>query len=298
MAIGYIKSFVCQELILPRLPVLFEGLAGCLPFLLANFIVITYNSLMFLISFINELGRITLFALRLIKGIFLPPYRWRLIFQEMEFAGNKSFVVVVMAGTFAGMVVALGSYVGFVKLGAEEWLGSTVCLAVVTQLAPILTGFMVAAKVGAAYTAEIGTMKVTEQIDALEVMAVDPIHYLAVPKFVACIIMLPVLAIFCDVSGVLMGYVAAVKILGVNAGAYMDNTIQVVEFSDILRGILRALTFGFLIPIIACYKGFSAKGGAKGVGRAVTETVVISLISILIDNYIFTAIFNYLIFWQ
>ncbi len=228
----------------------------------------------------------------------MPPYRWRVIFQEMEFAGNKSFVVVCIAGAFAGMVVALGSYVGFVKLGAEEWLGSTVCLAVVAQLAPVLTGFMVAAKVGAAYTAEIGTMRVTEQIDALEVMAVDPIHYLVVPRFIACVIMVPILTIFCDASGVFMGYIASTKILSVNAGSYMENTIQVVEFYDILRGILRAVTFGFLIPVVACYKGFSTKGGAKGVGQAVTETVVISLIAILIDNYIFTVVFNYLIFWD
>lgn len=250
------------------------------------------------IRFINELGDITLFFLRSVISVFTPPFRARLVLQEMEFVGIKSFVVVCMAGTFAGMVVALGSYVGFVKLGAEEWLGSTVALAVVTQLAPMLTGFMVTAKVGAAYAAELGTMRVTDQIDALEVMAIDPLHYLVVPRFIACIVMLPVLTVFCDAAGVLMGYVASTKILGVNAGSYIENTIQVVEFSDILRGILRAATFGFLIPVIACYKGFYARGGAKGVGNAVTETVVISFISILIDNYVFTTIFNYLIFWS
>ena len=249
-------------------------------------------------TFIIELGKVTIFFIKALKAIFTPPFRWKLIFQELEFVGIKSFTVICVVGMFTGMVVALGSYTGFVKLGAEEWLGSTVALAVVAQLSPVLTGIMVAAKVGAAYAAEIGTMRVTEQIDALELMAIDPIHYLVGRRLLACIIMLPILTIFCDVSGVFMGYIASVKMLGVNAGSYMANTVQTVDFSDILRGILRAMTFGFLIPVIACYKGFYAQGGAAGVGNAVTETVVICLIVILIDNYIFTTIFNYLIFWS
>ena len=251
-----------------------------------------------LIEFINELGNFTFFFFKIIRNVFSSPFRWRLLLQEMEFVGIQSFFIILVTGAFAGMVVALGSYVGFRKLGAVDWLGSTVAMAVVAQLAPVLTGFMVTAKVGAAYAAELGTMRVTEQIDALEVMAIDPIHYLVVPKFLACIVMLPVLTIFCDASGVLMGYVASTKILGVNPGSYIENTIQVVEFSDILRGLLRAMTFGFLIPAIACYKGFYAEKGAKGVGNAVTKTVVISMVTILIDNYVFTTIFNYLVFWE
>lgn len=248
-------------------------------------------------NFINELGSITIFFGKSLGYLFTPPFRGRLIFKHMEFAGIKSFFAILITGIFIGMVVALGSYVGFIKFGAEEWLGSTVALAVVAQLAPVMTGFMVSAKVGAAYAAELGTMRVTEQIDALEVMAINPIHYLVAPRFLACIVMVPVLTIFCDVSGVLAGYLASTKLLGVDPGGYMSNTVEVVEFSDILRGLLRSVTFGFLIPIIACYKGFYTKGGAEGVGRAVTETVVISIIVILIDNYVFTCIFNYLVFW-
>ena len=248
-------------------------------------------------DFIDGLGAASIFFAKSLRYLFTPPFRPRLILKQMEFAGIKSLFAVLVTGIFVGMVVALGSYTGFVKFGAEEWLGSTVALAVVAQLAPVLTAFMVSAKVGAAYAAELGTMRVTEQIDALEVMAINPIHYLVAPRFLACIIMLPVLTIFCDVSGILAGYITSTKILGIDPGAYMSNTIDVVEFSDILRGLLRSVTFGFLIPIIACYKGFYTKGGAEGVGRAVTETVVISLIVILIDNYIFTCIFNYLVFW-
>ena len=248
-------------------------------------------------NFITELGSITIFFAKSISYLFTPPFRTSLIFKQMEFAGIKSFFAVIITGIFIGMVVALGSYVGFMKFGAEEWLGSTVALAVVAQLAPVITAFVVSAKVGAAYAAELGTMRVTEQIDALEVMAINPIQYLVTSRFLACIVMMPILTIFCDVSGVLAGYLASTKILGINPGAYMSNTIEVVDFSDILRGILRSVTFGFLIPIIACYKGFYTKGGAEGVGRAVTETVVICIIIVLIDNYVFTCIFNYLIFW-
>ncbi len=248
-------------------------------------------------NFITELGSITIFFAKSISYLFTPPFRASLIFKQMEFAGIKSFFAVIITGIFIGMVVALGSYVGFMKFGAEEWLGSTVALAVVAQLAPVITAFVVSAKVGAAYAAELGTMRVTEQIDALEVMAINPIQYLVTSRFLACIVMMPILTIFCDVSGVLAGYLASTKILGINPGAYMSNTIEVVDFSDILRGILRSVTFGFLIPIIACYKGFYTKGGAEGVGRAVTETVVICIIIVLIDNYVFTCIFNYLIFW-
>jgi phospholipid/cholesterol/gamma-HCH transport system permease protein len=246
--------------------------------------------------FIIELGNMTIFFFKSLKYIFLPPFRWKLIFQEFEFVGIKSSSVVCVSGAFIGMVVALGSYVGFEQLGAEAWLGPTVALAVVTQLAPVITGFMVAAKVGAAYAAEIGSMRVTEQIDALEVMAVDPIHYLVTRRLLACIIMVPLLTIFCDGVGVLMGYLASTKMLGVDAGSYMENTVNIVEFSDVFEGILRAMTFGFLSPTISCYKGFYAQGGAQGVGDAVTKTVVISMIVILIDNYIFTTIFSFLIF--
>ncbi|HDD35755.1 MAG TPA: ABC transporter permease [Candidatus Desulfofervidus auxilii] len=250
-----------------------------------------------LIQFIEKLGNFTFFFFKTIRNVFSPPFRWKLFLEEMEFVGIQSFFVIMVTGTFVGMVVALGSYVGFRKLGAVDWLGPTVTVAVVAQLSPVLTGFMVTAKVGAAYAAELGTMRVTEQIDALEVMAIDPVHYLVVPKFLACIAMLPILTIFCDASGVFMGYIASTKILGVNAGSYIANTIEAVEFSDILRGILRAMTFGFLVPSIACFEGFYAGGGAKGVGNAVTKTVVISMVAILIDNYVFTTIFNYLVFW-
>ncbi len=247
--------------------------------------------------FVDELGFISLFFARTIKYVFDSPFRLYILFKQMEFAGIKSLSATVVSGIFMGMVVALGSYVGFAKFGAEEWLGSTVALAVCGQLAPVITAFVVSAKVGAAYAAEIGAMRITEQIDALEVMAINPINYLVVPRFLACLVMVPALTIFCDVSGVLAGYLISTKVLGIDPGVYMFNTVSVVDFSDILRGILRSITFGVLIPIISCYKGFYAQGGAEGVGRAVTETVVICIIVVLIDNYIFTCIFNYLVFW-
>jgi phospholipid/cholesterol/gamma-HCH transport system permease protein len=241
---------------------------------------------MFFIYFINDLGNFTLFFFRILKSLFMPPYRWRLIFQEMEFAGNKSFVVVCMAGTFAGMVVALGSYVGFVKLGAEEWLGSTVCLAVVTQLAPILTGFMVAAKVGAAYTAEIGTMRVTEQIDALEVMALNPYRYLIVPNFIAGVLSFPLLAGVFDVVGIYGGYLVGVKLLGVSAGTFFGEMHYFIDMTEILHGIYKSLCFGLIVMWVCCYRGFNAGYGAEGVSKATTQAVVTSSVLVLVFDYL------------
>jgi len=207
----------------------------------------------------------------------------------MEFVGIKSILVIVLTGIFAGMVVALGSYTGFKRFGGESLLGATVALAMARELGPVMTALMVTARAGSAMAAELGTMRVTEQIDALATMAVNPIQYLIVPRVLAGIFMVPVLTIVCASIGILGGYFVSVGLLGLNPGIYMANTVEYMEFLDIVKGLSKGFFFGFILSLISCYKGFYARGGAEGVGKATTEAVVFSSVAILIGNYILTS---------
>ena len=242
------------------------------------------------LRFVGEAGRIIILFVQTLGWIFRPPLQGREILKQMEEVGVRSFPVVVITSAFTGMVLALQSFIGFKRFGAETMVGTVVALSMTRELGPVLTGLMVSGRVGSAMAAELGTMRVTEQIDALYTLATNPIKYLIVPRFLAAMIMLPILVIFADVIGILGGYLVSVLILGTNPTLYIRRTWNFLEFGDLYSGLLKAICFGMILATISCYQGFSTQGGAEGVGRATTQAVVLSSLTILISNYIITAI--------
>jgi len=236
------------------------------------------------------MGRIVLLFISVLGWMFRPPLRLRLIFKQMEFVGVRSIFVVVLTGMFTGMVMALQGYHGFRMFSAEGMVGATVALGMTRELGPVLTSLMVTARAGSAMAAEIGTMKVTEQVDALYVMAANPIQYLIVPRVIAGVIMVPFLTIISDFVGIVGGYFVGVGLLNINAGIFMKNITKMVELSDIFNGLVKAACFGLILSLVGCYKGFRTTGGAEGVGRATTEAVVLASITILISDYFLTAL--------
>jgi phospholipid/cholesterol/gamma-HCH transport system permease protein len=208
----------------------------------------------------------------------------------MEFVGVKSIFVVVLTGTFTGMVMALQAYHGFRLFSAEGMVGSTVALGMTRELGPVLTSLMVTARAGSAMAAELGTMRVTEQIDALSVMAANPVKHLIVPRVIAGILMLPLLTAVADFVGILGGYFVGVGLLNINEGIFIKNITKLVDLNDIFNGLIKAAFFGFILSLVGCYKGFNTRGGAEGVGRATTEAVVLASVSILISDYFLTAV--------
>jgi len=239
---------------------------------------------------IEEMGKIFILFLSVLMWMVRPPLKLRLIFKQMEFVGVKSIFVVVLTGTFTGMVMALQGYYGFRMFNAESLVGSTVALGMTRELGPVLTALMVTARAGSAMAAELGTMRVTEQIDALSVMAVNPVKHLIVPRVIAGVIMLPALTIVSDFMGILGGYFVGVPILNINEGAFVKNITKMVDLNDIYNGLIKAAFFGLILSLVGCYKGFNTTGGAEGVGKATTEAVVLASISILISDYFLTAI--------
>ncbi|MBI3609138.1 MAG: ABC transporter permease [Nitrospirae bacterium] len=240
-------------------------------------------------KFIEEIGRICLLFLQALKWSLRPPLGFRNILKQMEEIGVRSVPVVLITAVSTGMVLALQSHTGFKRFNAESLVGTVVALSLTRELGPVLTGLIVAGRAGAAMAAELGTMRVTEQIDALSTMATNPIKYLIVPRLLAGMLMLPILTIFSDAIGIAGGYFVAVKVLDVNPVVYMRRTTDFLEFDDIFGGLLKALVFGIIIATVSCYKGFNTEGGAEGVGKATTGAVVLSSMLILISDYFLTA---------
>lgn len=249
-----------------------------------------FNPLLYVIGFIKELGSVGGMFLETIRQAFRRPLKLKYILKQMEFIGVNSTAIVVITGVFTGMVLALQSYHGFRKFGGEGLVGATVALSMTRELGPVLTSLMVTGRAGSAMAAELGTMRVTEQIDALTVMALNPVKYLVVPRVVASLIMLPVLTIIADFVGIIGGYIVGVKLLGINEGAFINKIIKHLDLDDIYNGLIKAACFGIIFSIISCYKGFYTKGGAEGVGRSTTEAVVISSVSILVSDYVLTSL--------
>ncbi|MGD1276481.1 MAG: ABC transporter permease [Tepidisphaeraceae bacterium] len=219
--------------------------------------------------------------------------RWkqlRLLLPQMYEVGVRSVPVIAVTGAFIGMVMAVETYSQFKAIGQEERLGSVIILSVVKQIGPVLASVMLAGRVGGALTAELGTMNVTEQIDALRVMGADPIRFLVVPRFVACLLLTPILTIYSDIMGILGGWFIAVKIMGVANGPFWHHAQLGVEMWQVNEGIIKSIFFGAAIALISCYKGFTCGAGASGVGRACTESFVASFISIIIMNFFFAQI--------
>ena len=233
-------------------------------------------------------GRLLLVLLATIRGILFPPYRIRETIRQMQFVGVKSFFVVSLTGTFTGMVLALQTYHAFHTFGAEAMVGATVALSMSRELGPVLSALMVTARAGSAMAAQLGTMRVTEQIDAMQTMAVDPIEYLFAPRIVASLIMLPILTVYFDFLGIVGGYFVGVNYLHISPGPFMNSIIQFTDYVDLTDGLIKSFFFGLILSVISCYKGYTAGKGAEGVGTATTEAVVLSAVLILVSDYFLT----------
>ncbi len=242
------------------------------------------------LRFINTLGSLCLFILKVTSYCFRPPYYWRQILLELYKIGYLSLPVVGLTAIFTGMVLALQSYTGFSRFSAESAIATVVVLSITRELGPVLGGLMVAGRVGASIAAEIGTMRVTEQIDALATLSTNPFKYLVVPRIIASVISLPLLVLCADAIGVLGGYIVSVHKLGFNSALYIEQTFKYLKAEDVRSGLIKAVVFGFVIALFGCYQGYFSKGGAQGVGRATTNAVVSSSIAILILNYVLTSI--------
>lgn len=210
--------------------------------------------------------------------------RWRLLMPQMFTIGTRSIPVVAIVGAFIGMVLALEAYDQFALMGLQERLGGIINVSVVRQVGPVLAAVMIAGRVGGAVSAELGTMRVTEQIDALRAMGADPIGYLVVPRVVACVIMVPVLTVFSDFMGIKGGEFVTVQGFGVDWQAYRWYAAEFVEASDLISGLIKSVFFGLAIGLISCYKGFHCRAGAAGVGRAATDAFVTSFLVIIVAN--------------
>lgn len=244
-----------------------------------------------ILGLFQSIGSITAFAGQSISHLFLPPYFGRNILRQFMDIGYYSLPVVGMTALFTGMVLALQSYTGFARFNAESAIASVVVLSVTRELAPVLAGLMVAGRVGASIAAEIGTMRVTEQVDALSTLSVNPYKYLIVPRIIAGTLMLPILVFIGDIIGVYGGYLVSVHVLGFSPGSYLTQTWDVLEPIDVISGLTKAAIFGFLVTLMGCYHGYNSGRGAQGVGAATTNAVVSASMLILIFNYILTQLF-------
>ena len=243
------------------------------------------------LNFLASLGRITLFTSAAIRWTFFSPYYWLQLWRQTLDIGYFSLPVVGLTTLFSGMVLALQSYTGFARFSAEDTVATVVVLSVTRELGPVLAGLMVAGRIGASMAAEIGTMRVTDQIDALDTLSTRPMQYLVAPRIMAGTLCLPFLVLIGDIIGVFGGYIVGVYRLGFNPSVYLSRTLEYLEFSDITLGLVKAAVFGFLIALMGCYHGYHSGRGAEGVGRATTNAVVSSSILILIANYIVTALY-------
>jgi phospholipid/cholesterol/gamma-HCH transport system permease protein len=241
-------------------------------------------------GFLTEIGSVLIFLGQTLRWTFSRPFYAKSVLKQMEQIGFNSIPVVVTTALSTGMVLALQSYTGFKRFGAETLIGTVVSLSMTRELGPVLTGLMVAGRAGAAMAAELGTMRVTEQIDALSTLATNPMKYLVVPRFIASTVMMFFLTILGMMIGITGGYFVGVKVLGTNPVTYIKNSINNTEVTDIWYGLIKALVFGAVVGLIGCYKGFHTEGGAEGVGKATTGAVVVSCMLILILDYFLSAL--------
>jgi phospholipid/cholesterol/gamma-HCH transport system permease protein len=245
------------------------------------------------LAFLGHIGRLVIFTGTALSHCLRPPIYWRLIGRQMIDIGYYSLPVVGLTAIFSGMVLALQSYTGFARFaaGSETAVANVVVVSLTRELGPVLAGLMVAGRIGASMAAEIGTMRVTEQLDALTTLSTNPFKYLVVPRLVAGLLMLPLLVLVADIIGIFGGFVVSVYKLGFNPAAYITNTYDFMQPLDVISGLVKAAVFGFLIALMGCYSGYHSKGGAQGVGAATTNAVVSSSILILTFNYIITELF-------
>jgi len=244
-------------------------------------------------DFVRYTGGLTILLGQTIFWIPIPPFRRRQIFEQMSKIGVDSLPIVSLISLFTGMVLALQSAYQMQKFSAEMYIASLVAFSMTRELGPVLTALIVAGRVGASITAEVGTMKVTEQIDALETLATNPIKYLVVPRFLALMIMLPLLTLYADMIGIIGGYIIGVYKLNISHAMYMENTWHPLRYKDLFTGLVKSYFFAIIVCIVACYEGMTAEGGAEGVGRSTTSSVVVSFILIIAWDCFFTALFYF-----
>ncbi len=238
----------------------------------------------------EEIGKATLLTLWAIFFLFKNPPRSKHFIKQLAYLGAETTPVVLITSLFSGGVIALQTYSTFYRFNAEFLIGAVVALSMGRELGPVLTALMVVARVGSAMTAQIGTMRITEQIDALEVMGIDPRSYLITPRIVAGTLGVPMLTVLSNIAGILGGWFVAVKLFGVNEYLFWEKMKELTELHDFLGGLYKATFFGFIITAVSCYFGFYTKGGTEGVGRATTNSVVTSSMLVLISDYFLTAI--------
>jgi phospholipid/cholesterol/gamma-HCH transport system permease protein len=238
----------------------------------------------------RSLGRTAVFLAAAVRNAVVPPYRGRDILKQIHFIGVKSLFVIVLTAAFTGMVLSLQGYFTLRKFGSEGLLGAAVALSLIRELGPVLTALMVTGRAGSALVAEIGIMRIGEQIDSLETMGIDPIRFLVAPRMVAALVSIPLLTAIFDVVGIYGGYLVGVKLLGLDAGQYFGRMEASVELVDVINGVWKSLAFSLLIVWVCTFEGFFTERGAEGVSRATTSAVVISSVLVLIGDYVLTSV--------
>ncbi|MBM3223816.1 MAG: ABC transporter permease [Candidatus Tectomicrobia bacterium] len=239
---------------------------------------------------LSSLGRSGVFLGQTMGLLCMPPWKVRRILRQVQFIGARSLLVIALTGLFAGMVLGLQGYYTLTRFGSEAFLGPAVAISLITELGPVLSALMVTGRAGSAIAAEIGIMRITEQIDALEVMALHPIRYLVVPNIVAGVLTLPLLGALFSVIGIYGGYLVGVELLGVSSGTYFGSMADFVDITDVRNGFYKSLSFGVLITFLCCFKGYHTGYGAEGVSKATTEAVVSSSVAILVMDYLLNSV--------
>ena len=242
------------------------------------------------LALLQEMGKMVAFLFLALYMIVRKPTKLVHVLKQIHFIGAKSLFVIFLTASFTGMVLGLQGYYTLAKFGSEGMLGAAVALSLIRELGPVMTALMVTGRAGSAITAEIGIMNITEQIDALRAMALEPFKYLVSPKIVAGVMVLPLLCAVFDVVGIFGGYLVGVKLLGVNPGAYVSQMEMSVEWRDVYSGFIKSISFGLIITWVCCYKGYYVGHGAEGVSRATTSAVVMSSVLVLVWDYFLTSV--------
>lgn len=246
------------------------------------------------LAFLYFCGGLARLTVQTIYLVFTPPAKINRVFEQAKKAGYDSLPIVSLVGMFIGFIFALQTAYFMQRLGSEMYIASLVALSVVRELGPVITALVVAGRVGAAITAEIGSMQVTEQVDALETLATNPIKYLVVPRFLALSLMVPLLTLYADAIGIFGSYLICVFKLGISSELYLRFTAEALLYKDLFTGLFKTIFFGMIIALVSCYEGFNVEGGAEGVGQATTRSVVITFIMIIACDCFFTALFYFI----
>lgn len=246
------------------------------------------------VSMLEYAGGIFLLFMQSVGGCFLRPMRARAVLYELWKIGVQSWFIISLSSLFIGMVLAFQSAYQMQRVGAEIYIATLVALSIVREIGPVITALIVAGRVGSAIAAELGTMKVTEQIDALVTIAVDPVRYLVVPRLIAALIALPLLTLFADSLGILGGFIIGTVKLDIQPSLYWKMTLLPLAFKDLASGLVKSFIFAIVICVVSCFEGFRTEGGAEGVGRATTKAVVASFILIIAADCVFTAMFYFI----